>query len=156
MGSKTLSDYLLLIRGLKFLGANLIFAVKMSNLYLLNKPQSTATNQQEPTTTNYKHPLPKPSWVLAFICPLKSPKNSKRQTITETIYSWQNHASARAGGKSQSAAVDSLKQPRIPTPGIKMKTHSYNISVFLKKPKFQNCHCFCLHSASVNGYNTNA
>ena len=80
-------DYLLLIRGLKFLGANLIFAVKMSNLYLLNKPQSTATNQQEPTTTNYKHPLPKPSWVLAFICPLKSPQNSKRHTITETICS---------------------------------------------------------------------
>ncbi|EDL19571.1 mCG147649 [Mus musculus] len=38
------------------------------------------------------------------------------------------------------------KQPLIPILGIKMKTPSYNMSVFffLKKPKFQNCHCISL------------
>ena len=35
---------------------------------------------------------------------------------------------------------DSLKQPHIPTPGIKTKTHFCNSSVFLKKPKFQSYH----------------
>ena len=33
----------------------------------------------------------------------------------------QNHASARARGKSQPAAVDSLKQPHIPLLGLKQK-----------------------------------
>lgn len=33
---------------------------------------------------------------------------------TETACSWQNLAPARAWGKSQSAAVGNLKQPRIP------------------------------------------
>ena len=80
---------------------------------------------------------------LEFRYPLKYSQNSKHHTITEMISSWQNHASARARGKSQSAAVDSLKRPHIPTPGTKIKTHSYNISVSLKKPKWENsqrCH----------------
>lgn len=34
------------------------------------------------------------------IYPLKSSQNSKHHTITETICSWQNHACARAWGKS--------------------------------------------------------
>jgi len=54
---------------------------------------------------------------------------SKCHAISEIICSWQNHTSARAWGKSRSAAVDSQKQPHIPTPGIKMKSCSYNISV---------------------------
>ena len=36
----------------------------------------------------------------------------------KTTCSWQNHASARAQGKSQSAAVDSLKQPHVPHLGV--------------------------------------
>lgn len=39
------------------------------------------------------------------------------------------------GGKSQSAAVDNGKQLHIPTPGIKVKTYSYTISVFLEETK---------------------
>jgi hypothetical protein len=35
----------------------------------------------------------------------------------------------------QAASVDSLKQPHIPTPGIKTKAHSY-LCAFSKNPKF--------------------
>ena len=63
----------------------------------------------------------------------KSP-DSKCHTITETIYSWQNHASARARGKSKSAAAVAQKQPRIPHLGLEGK-QSYHISVFLKETK---------------------
>ena len=50
----------------------------------------------------------------------------------ETICSWQNHTSARAQDKSQSPT---MKQPRIPTPGIKTETHSYNIAMLFKETK---------------------
>ena len=57
----------------------------------------------------------------AFIYPFKSPQNSKHHTLAETIFSWQNHTPARARGKSQSAAVDSLKQALISHLGLKQK-----------------------------------
>ena len=53
----------------------------------------------------------------------------------------QNHASDRVSATSWSATVDSPKQPHIPTPGIKMKAHSYNISIL---KIFQNCHFICV------------
>jgi hypothetical protein len=45
--------------------------------------------------------------------PLKSSQNPKHREITEIISNWQNHACARAQGKSQSAAAaaGSSKQP---------------------------------------------
>jgi hypothetical protein len=37
-------DYFLLINGLKFLGEILIFTIRISNFFYLNKPQPTAIN----------------------------------------------------------------------------------------------------------------
>ena len=80
-------------------------------------------------------------WGPSIYVPSKRSQNSKFHTIEETISSWQHHASARAWGKSQSAAVDSPKQPRIPIPGIQTKKRILiTFLCFLKKPKFQNCH----------------
>jgi hypothetical protein len=59
----------------------------------------------------------------------------KHHIVAKAICIWQNHAFARAPGKSQSVAVNNLKEPHIPHLGLKWK-HSYKISVFLKKPKF--------------------
>lgn len=85
----------LLIRGVGFLGASLIFTIGISDFFLFllcaqlhNKPL---------TTTTHTHTLLK---ALAFIYPLKSPPNSKYHTITESIYNWQNHTPAKAQGKS--------------------------------------------------------
>jgi hypothetical protein len=56
-----------------------------------------------------------PIRVLEFIYSLKSCQNSKcLHTIIETICSWQNHTSARTGGKSLLAASD-CQQPHITT-----------------------------------------
>lgn len=97
-------DYFLLIRGVQFLEANLILAIRVSNFFFLfllciglcNKPWPTATSN---------HPASQGSSIYR---PLKSPQNSKCHTITETICSWQNHAPAPAQGKSQSATGDNL------------------------------------------------
>lgn len=120
---------LLLIRCVKFLGRSLIFEVRISNFFFLLScfffvhDYLTNCHQQEPTPTNHK---PTSVGALAFMYPLKSSQNFKHHTITETICSWQKHASAKAWGKSQSPAV---KQSHILTPGIKTKTY---ISVFFK------------------------
>jgi hypothetical protein len=47
---------------------------------------------------------------------------------------FQNYASARAQGKSQSAAVDSLNRPHIPMPGLKQK-HILTIFLCFKRNK---------------------
>lgn len=77
-------------------------------------------------TTNYTPPMR----ALPFTHHLKKLSELQCHISTEIICSCQNHASSRAQDKSQSAAVVILKQPRTPTPGIKRKTHSYNISMF--------------------------
>lgn len=59
--------------------------------------------------------------------PFEKFPESKYHTVIETICSWQNHASARAWGKSQSAAADSRKQPHTAHLGLKWK----NILIFL-------------------------
>ena len=56
---------------------------------------------------------------LTFIYPLKSSQNSKHRIIAETISSWQNHTSAKALVKSESAAEDNLKQPPVPHQELK-------------------------------------
>jgi hypothetical protein len=102
-------------------------------------PQSLNNHQppdSPPTHQEKKQPPALPLRGPSIYIPLKNSQNSKHHTIIETICSWQNHALARAWGKSQSSAKVSPKQPHITTPGIKMKTHSYNISViFLKETK---------------------
>lgn len=97
-----------------------------------------------PWLTNHKQPLTdqhhwQPIGVLPYMYLLQSSHSSKYHTVAEIICSWQIQTSARVWSKSRSAAVDSAKQPHIPTPGIKMKAYSYNTSVLLKKPNFQNC-----------------
>jgi hypothetical protein len=60
----------------------------------------------------------------------RNPNPTIPNTITETICSWQNHASIRGWGKLDSAASDSPKQLRIPYLGLNGK-HS-PISVIFK------------------------
>jgi hypothetical protein len=57
------------------------------NLFILLSSLSTTTDQPQPTP---------PLGALAFVDPLKCSQNSKRPPVTETICSWQSHASARA------------------------------------------------------------
>jgi hypothetical protein len=89
-------EYFLLVR-VEFLGASLIFTVRISHFFLLmlflcaqllNKPQSTAPTTTKPTTN---HNLPHVSGALAFIYPLKNPWNSK-YTITERLQLAKSHA----------------------------------------------------------------
>lgn len=82
---------------------------------------------QWPTTS---HP---PTWALTFIHPLTSSQNSKYHTIIKTICSRQNHISNRAWGKLWSATGDGPKQSHTLIPGVKTKTHPYNIWVFFFK-----------------------
>lgn len=86
-----LTLHFLVIRSIEFLGASLIFATRLSNVfYLLCTPFLTHCNHQ-----------PTPSLqALAFIDPLKSPHDSKCHTFPETNHSWQNHTPARERGKS--------------------------------------------------------
>ena len=100
-GTTLTLDLFLLIRAVESVGESLIFAFRISSFffccsffahdYLTNSDQQQPTNNQEPTLSLR---------ALAFIHPLKSSQNSKCHTITETICSWQNHAPARAQGKS--------------------------------------------------------
>lgn len=92
-------------------------------LFLLLPHLQTNSNQPPWMTKNYPPSLSGNS------------QNSKRHTITETTSSWQQHASTRAWGKSESAAG---KQPHIPTPGSQTKT--FLCLCFLKKPKLQISH----------------
>jgi hypothetical protein len=107
-------DYFLLAKNIKFLEASLIFAIRISNFFLfllctelLNKLQLINNN---PASQGLSIHIPSLEYI---------PQNSKRHTLTETICSWQNHS--RAHGKSESAAVDNLKQPHIPHLGLKQK-----------------------------------
>jgi hypothetical protein len=80
----------LLPRGVEFLGASLIFNVRISNFFLLfpfAQDYLTNCNQQQSTAMNQQPTLP--LGTLAFIYPLKSSQNSRCHTITETILSWQ-------------------------------------------------------------------
>jgi hypothetical protein len=124
----------LIPRGVEFLGASLIFAVRVSNFFFsslhtwLDKPQQTAPNSNHlPTGQPAAAPSMGKGVALAFVYPLKSPLNFKCHTLTEIICSWQNHALARAQGKSQSPAV---KQPISPYLGLKQK-HTYILRVFV-------------------------
>lgn len=80
-------DYFLLTRGIELHGVSLIFAVRISNFFL--HVSSCERDQQHST---------------AQPAPLKSPQDSKHGTVTETVYPWQSHGPAKAGGKSLSAA----------------------------------------------------
>jgi hypothetical protein len=74
--------------------------------------------------------------------PQESSWNSKPHTVTDTICSWQSHASARTCGRLWSAAAVSLKQPTFPLLGLKRK-HIPTIFLSFFKQKFQNsqkCH----------------
>jgi hypothetical protein len=99
-------------------------------------------------TNNNQQP---PLGVLEFIHPLKSPQNSKHQTITEAIRSWQNHYPTKAQGKSQSAAVNCLKQPRVWQLGSKWKhIPIIFVAFFLKESQTSQSLLQSLLSSSVN------
>lgn len=133
----SLVDYSLLIRSTEFSGqvrsplsGYLTSCFFFVHDYLTNSDKQQLTNNQQLTL---------PFMALAFLDPLKSPQNCKCHAITETVCHWRNHALARAWGKLQSAAVDSLRQPHVPHLGIKWK----HILIFLwqfKISKCQNCH----------------
>jgi hypothetical protein len=102
-----------------------------------NKPHSTSLNGQQPPT-----PLLR---ALTFTYPPKSSQNYKCHTVTEIICSWQNHASARARGKSYHSQLlfqSSLISPHL---GLKRK-HILVIFLwaffffFFKKSKLQKSH----------------
>lgn len=95
-------DYFLLPGGIELHGVSLIFAVRISNFLL--HVSSYERDQQHST---------------AQPAPLKSPQDSKHGTVAETVCHWQSHGPAKAGGKSWSG---DLKQPHVPTAGIKNKT----------------------------------
>jgi hypothetical protein len=61
-GASLSSDFLI-IRYFKILGSSLIFAVRISNFFLLyarlhNKPQTTTTSNHQPTNSNITSPGP--------------------------------------------------------------------------------------------------
>jgi len=84
-GTRLSLDYVLLIRGIKYLGASLIFASRISisscSWYFFAYNYLTNHDQQKPSTTSKPAPpTQQPTQllrVLAFIYPLKSPQNSK-------------------------------------------------------------------------------
>ena len=74
--------------------------------------------------------LPQALVGLSYLYPLKSPQNSKcKLSAADKNHapsrSWDNHNNC---GQSEAASY--------PTPGIKTKTYSHNITGFLRKPKF--------------------
>jgi hypothetical protein len=78
-------DHILLIRGIEFFGASLIFASRISNFFLIcflvsNNYFINCNQQQTRATTT----VPPPLRALAFIYPLKSSQNSKHHTLEET------------------------------------------------------------------------
>lgn len=101
-GATVSLDYFLLTGGIELHGVSLIFAVRISNFLLHGS--SYERDQQQST---------------AQPAPLKSPQDSKHGTVAETVCHWQSHGPAKAGGKSWSG---DLKQPHVPTAGIKNKT----------------------------------
>lgn len=101
-GATVSLDYFLLPGGIELHGVSLIFAVRISNFLL--HVSSYERDQQHST---------------AQPAPLKSPQDSKHGTVAETVCRWQSHGPAKAGGKSWSG---DLKQPHVPTAGIKNKT----------------------------------
>jgi hypothetical protein len=91
----------------------------------------------------------------SYLCTLWKVLRIPKSHNHRNIYIWQNNTSAKAQDKSWSAAEESLKQPHIPTPGVKTKAHSY-ISVFLKEPKIpeflKKCH-YRLGSGGKHAFN---
>jgi hypothetical protein len=84
---------------------------------------ATTTNpaeQRRTTNTTYW------SANIYLYTPWKVPRIPNDTQFQKLSAAGKNQASARAWGKSQSAAA---KSPQIPTPGIKMKTLPYYISV---------------------------
>lgn len=128
-------DYFLLIRYVKFLGASLIFTIRTSNFFfllfllciqLLNIPQPTANTHNQTTHHSQQQPIYGGSSIYKHA---EQSQCSKCHTIAETLCRWQNLHKANRGQLLGTIA------PCF-TLGVKMKIQSYNISVFLKKPKF--------------------
>lgn len=87
----------------------------------MNKLQMTSLNdQQQPPTSRGPH----------IYVPSKKFPEFQMSHHPRNYLQLQNHRS-----KSWLATEDSLKQFHDPTPRIKIKAHSYNISVFFKEPK---------------------
>lgn len=122
-----LLDYALLIRGIEFLEASLIFAVRISNFFfllcvwLLNKLRPIATNNQQPTS----------------LCPTICTPSEKSPGFQMS----HNHRNCLQGAKSwpywsmRPNIVDNLKHPYISYLRLKWKHLLNNISVFLKDTK---------------------
>ena len=127
-----LLDYFLLIRGIEFLGASLIFTIRISNFFLLfllcaqllNKLQQT----NNPTTSQG------PS---IYIPSKKSPEFQMSHNHRNYLQLAKPHLCQSMRQIIVSCCGQSEAAP-YPTPGIKTKTYSHNITGFLKKPKFQN------------------
>lgn len=83
-----LLDCFLLIRGIQFLRANLVFNIMTSIFFSSSScyfhfAHDYLTNRNQPTTHTW------PIGALAFLYLLKSPQNSKCHILVETICSWQ-------------------------------------------------------------------
>ena len=110
-----------------------------SNSFLLVSSLSSTTNKLKPNPLKDQQPstpcLEALALMVSFIGPLKPSQNFKHHTITKTICSWQKHASARSRGTSPTAALTTRSSPTSIPLGVKTKTYSYNLSVFLKETK---------------------
>lgn len=95
-------DNFLWIRDIKFFGASLIFAFRVSHLFFISSHTDylSNSNQQHPTIKEPPKASP-PLRTLALLYLLKYSQHSKSHTLTKTICSWKNHALARAWGKSR-------------------------------------------------------
>lgn len=107
---------LLPVKAIEFLEAILIFVLRIS----------LTSNSSSGSSHSGHAPFGAP----AFTDLHKSSQNSKHHSSAKTICIWQNHAPARAWGKSYSAALGSLMQLHIPAPGIKIKKQIPIASLF--------------------------
>ena len=121
-------DYSLLIRGTEFLETSFIFTIRISNFFLLfllctqlNKPLSTATNPFSQSLSIYIPSEKSPKSQISHNCRnfLMLAKSHVCLTMRQII--------VNCCGQSEAALY--------PTPVIKTKTYSCNISVFLKETR---------------------
>lgn len=122
---------LLLIKGIEFLGASLVFNVQMliPSFFSFAQGYLTKLDPQQPITKN-QYPITRPaSQGPSLYIPSEKSQNSQRHTIIETvcnkIMTLREHKAnplVNCCGQSEAA--------QYPTSWIKMKTFSHNISVF--------------------------
>jgi hypothetical protein len=119
----------LLIKGIKLLGENLSFIIRISHFFFVhNYLIATTSNQQQPAL---------PLWALAFTYPWKSPQSFKWHTFFRNSLQVAKLHPCQSTRQITVSCCGQSEASLYPTPGVKQKHIPIIFLYFLKKTKFE-------------------